>query len=164
MTKGFIYWTLLLLCIAMIGCMGLAYVPSMEIAAIPAGTHEALSFEVDLPKQRQSWEIGLWPSTGGTNIADMVGKHLVAKLTNLTDRELTLSPGVSSAFKWKPIVSPGQSIVVFDGPIQSHAQMTCLFGCDTQEHGVTFQLNLEFRQSVRLEKKMTVLARVRDAL
>ena len=164
MKKGFFGSTLLLLCIAMLGCIGLAYVPSRQIATIPAGTQERLSFKVDLPKRSHSWEIGLWPSSERTNIADLAGKHLVARLTNVSERKLTLSPGVSSAFKWMPTVQPGQSIVVHDAAIATAAQMMCLFGCDTHEHGVSFVLNLEFRPPVRLEKPMTVVARGRDAL
>lgn len=91
--------TLLLMSIVVVGCIGLAHVPSKEIADIPAGPHEALSFQVDLPKRSHSWEIGLWPSTGGTNIGDLAGNHLVVKLTNVSDRKLTLSPGVSSPFE-----------------------------------------------------------------
>jgi len=41
--------------------------------------------------------------------------------------------------------------------------MTRLFGCDTQAHGVSFQLNLEFRPPVRI-KSRTIRARGRDAL
>ena len=164
MNKELLCSTLLLLCIMMIGCIGLAYVPSREIAAIPAGPHETLSFQADLPKRSHSWEIGLWPPTGGTNIGDLAGKHLVVKLTNTSDRKLALSPGVSSPFERVLILTPGQTVLVCDAPMKSLAQITCLFGCTTREHGVSFQLNLEFRPPVRIQERITVRARGRDAL
>jgi hypothetical protein len=163
MSKGFLCATLLL-CIGMIGCIGLAHVPSRQIAAIPAGAQEQLSLKVDLPKHSASWEIGLWPSAGATNIADLGGKHLVARLTNVSDRKLSLTPGVGSAFEKRLIVAPGQSVVVSDAVIKSHAQMTSLFGCDTHEHGVSFQLNLQFRPPVQIQEPINVRARGRDAL
>lgn len=148
----------------MIGCIGLAYVPSRGIATIPAGTYEQLSLKVDLPKNSASWEIGLWPATGGTNIVDLAGKHLVAKVTNVSDRKLKLSPGVSSPFDRDLIVTPGQTVVVCDALMKSLAQIACLFGCNTKEHGVSFELNLEFRPPVRIQERITVRARGRDAL
>lgn len=164
MNKGLLWVSLLLLCITMIGCIGLAYIPSREIAALSAGPHEGLSFQVQLPKRSHSWEIGLWPSTGGTNIGGLTAKHLVAKVTNASDRKLTLSPGLSSPFERVVIVPPGQSVLVCDGPVQSLAQITRLFGCDTHEHGVSFQLKLEFRPPVQIQERIAVRARGRDAL
>jgi hypothetical protein len=164
MNKKLLCSTLLLMCVGMTGCIGLISVPSRGIAAIPTGTHEALSFQVDLPKRSHSWEIGLWPSTGGTNIGDLTGRHLVAKVTNASDRKLTFSPGVSSPFERVLIVLPGQTVVVCDAPMKSLAQVTCLFGCDAHEHAVSFQLNFEFHPPVRIHERMTVRARGRDAL
>jgi len=164
MNKGFLWPTLLLLCIGTIGCLSLAYVPTRKIAVIPAGAHEQLSLKVDLPKHSASWEIGLWPATGETNIANFAGKHLVAKVTNRSKRSLTLSPGVSSPFSSVLIVTPGQSVVVCDAPVKSLAQIALLFGCNTREHSASVHLNLEFRPTLQLEKQLTVLARGRDAL
>ena len=155
---------LLLMCVGMTGCIGLAYVPSRQIAAIPVGTHETLSFKVELPKSAHSWEIGLWPSRGGTNIADIAGKYLVARVTNVSNRKLTLSPGVSSQFERVLVVEPGQDVVVYDAPMKSLAQIIRLFGCDTHEHGVSFQLNLQFRPPVQIQEPINVRARGRDAL
>ncbi len=164
MNRGLFCATLVVLGIMLAGCIHLGYMPSREIATIPAGTQEQLTFKVDLPKSSASWEIGLWPTGGGTNIAELAGKHVFVQLANVSDRELTLSAGVSSAFKWMPTVPPGQSLVVFDAPIKSYAQMTRLFGCNAQEHGVSFLLTLEFRPTVHLERPITVVARGRDAL
>lgn len=164
MNKRVLCSTLLLLCIVIIGCAGLVHVPSKEIAAIPPGTHETLSFQVDLPKRAHSWEIGLWPSSGGTNIGDVAGKHLMSRLTNVSDRNLTVTPGVSSSFERRLIVAPGQSVVVSNGVIKSHAQITSLFGCNTHQHAVSFRLDLEFRPPVQIQERMTLRARGRDAL
>jgi len=161
--KG-LYSTLLLLCFMMIGCIGLAYVPSREIAVIPAGPQKTLSFQVELPRHLHSWEIGLWPATGETNISNLAGNHLVARVTNNSDRNLTLSPGVSSPFEKVLIVTRGQTVLVCDGPMKSLAQITRLFGCDTHEHGVSFQMNLEFRPPVLFQERTIVRARGRDAL
>jgi hypothetical protein len=162
MNKGFLCSMLLFPCIVMTACIGFIDTHNRQIGIIPAGTHGQLSFEVNLPRRSTSWEVGLWPR--GTNIADFAGRHVVAKLTNLSERNLTLSPGLTSPYDKVLSVIPSQTVVVCDGPVKSLAHLHLLFGCNTRQHGVSFQLNLEFRPPVRVQKQMTLLARGRDAL
>lgn len=152
---------LLLACLmsvlSLAGCLSFVHVPSRAIGTFPTGVYTNVSMQVNLPRNRHSWEIGLWPASGANGFPEA---HLVAKVTNLAPEPL-----VVGSVKGPVLVVPwGETAVVYDGKIDSVARSARLFDCDTHEHKVKFLLEFEFKPALRLDCPVELNAHGRDVL
>jgi hypothetical protein len=136
------------------GCLSFVHVPRRAIGTFPPGVYTNVSMQVNLPRNRHSWEIGLWPSSG-TNLDGFLETQLVAKVTNLSPEALAVG-GI--------VVRWGQTAVVYTGTMDDLARMNFLFDCDTHKHKVKFQLEFEFKPELRLDRAVKLSARGRDML
>lgn len=148
--------------LVIVGCVPL-HVPTRKLGFIAPGSHDQVAFRVDLPKSSWSWEIGFWPGSTSSNLSGLLGQHIVARLSNVSDQSLTLSPGIRSPVDRMLVIPPEGDALVFDGVVQSLAQATCLFGCDTSERKASFLLSLDFQPPLHTSAGVTVVARGRDA-
>ena len=134
------------------GCLSFVHVPHRVIGTFPPGVYTNVSMQVNLPKDRRSWEIGLWPSPGTNGFPET---HLVAKVTNLSPETLAVGGKV---VRW------GETSVIYAGKMDDLARMSFLFDCDTHEHKVKFQLEFEFKPEWRLDHPVKLSAHGRDAI